>query len=673
MKKENTPEVSFQSKIAIRCFSKIGALILSVLLFSVLLLSIQCSIKKPTAPSWNTILTIPLTSKHYGMDTLIVKIDDPHLKTDSLGNPYFSFSEDLDTVEIREHLILSPASKHFSDTLGAVNLTPSETSRNTVSLADISPWGAGAVPDTDFVFPLRVETVDFFTQAAVQSGNATLIVENQLGVDFDSVVVNIVDSVTSSVVATFVFPDGIPDAETDTQTTNLSPQTISNQLYYDVYAHTPGDTIFTTSGKYLRLELSIKDILVSQAIAQIPSISLEKNDTLGFTPSEVVIDSATIKTGSVSFNLNNFSNLEADVEVQLPDFVSGGNALTIHRTISGGGTTNVNAPLDGYSFVPQVSQALRVQVNALTHNSEGELVTFNSSDSIKLDASTSEIKFSKISGAIPQTPIEIDAMQRGLNLPDGFENTQLTNASLGLEISNGVGLPIDFAVSIQGDNGKTLNLNGHSPAGSADDPSQSTIIESDLSDFLNPVPANIIVTGTALCGEENNNATITDKDFVFAKVKIVSPLQFVMGPSDVEIESSSHELNEDTRDLLSNNLNWGKLVVNVVNHLPLGASVEFYVSSNQANLFTNPDLTIGPISVGSGVIGEDGLVEDTVMSSSTVQLTSEEMKIFQKMPFYIAGNVHFPGTNGQEVKATGLDYLNVSAHLQIEINNQSKD
>ena len=673
MKKENTPEVSFQSKIAIRCFSKIGALILSVLLFFVLLLSIQCSLKKPTAPSWNTILTIPLTSKHYGMDTLIAKIDDPHLKTDSLGNPYFSFSEDLDTVEIREHLILSPASKHFSDTLGAVNLTPSETSRNTVSLADISPWGAGAVPDTDFTFPLRVETVDFFTQATVQSGNATLIVENQLGVDFDSVVVNIVDSVTSSVVATFVFPDGIPDAETDTQTTNLSPQTISNQLYYDVYAHTPGDTIFTTSGKYLRLELSIKDILVSQAIAQIPSISLEKNDTLGFTPSEVVIDSATIKTGSVSFNLNNFSNLEADVEVQLPDFVSGGNALTIHRTISGGGTTNVNVPLDGYSFVPQVSQALRVQVNALTRNSEGELVTFNSSDSIKLDASTSEIKFSKISGAIPQTPIEIDAMQRGLNLPDGFENTQLTNASLGLEISNGVGLPIDFAISIQGDNGKTLNLNGYSPAGSADNPNQSTITESNLSDFLNPVPANIIVTGTALCGEENNNATITDQDFVFAKVKIVSPLQFVMGPSDVEIESSSHELNEDTRDLLSNNLNWGKLVVNVVNHLPLGASVEFYVSSNQANLFTNPDLTIGPISVNSGVIGEDGLVEDTVMSSSIIQLTSEEMKIFQKTPFYIAGNVHFPGTNGQEVKATGLDYLNVSAYLQIEINNQSEN
>ena len=653
--------------------SKIEILILLILLLPIIFLSMQCSIKKPTAPSWNTILTIPLISKHYGMDTLIAKIDQPYLKLDSLGNPYFSFSEELDTVQIREHLTLSPVSKHFSDSLGAVNLTPSETSRNTVSLADFCPWGAGAVPETVFAFPLRIQTVDFFTQATVQSGNATLIVENRLGVDFDSVAVNIVDSVTSFVVATFVFPDGISDAETDTQTASLSSQTISNQLYYDVYAHTPGDTIFTTSDKYLRLELSLENVLVSQALAQIPSISLEKTDTLGFVPSEVIIDSATIKTGNVSLSLDNFSNLEADVEVQLPDFVSDGNAFTINRTIAGGRTTNVNVPLDGYSFIPQVRQALRVRVSALTRNSEEELVSFNSSDSIKLDASTSEIRFSRISGTIPQTPVTIEPMQRELDLPEGCENTQLTNASLGLEISNGVGLPVEFAVSIQGDNGKILDLSGHAQAGSADSPSQLTITQSDLSDFLNPIPGSIIVTGTAFCGEENNEATITDQDFVFARVRIVSPLQFVMGSSNIEIEPSSHQLNEDTGDLLANNLNWGMLVVNATNHLPLGASVEFYVSSNQADLLTDPDLIIGPISVDKGVIGEDGLVTDASISTSSIELTSQDIKIFQERPFYIAGNVHFPGTDGQEVKATGLDYLDVSAHLQLEINNESRD
>ncbi|MCJ7509109.1 MAG: hypothetical protein MUO85_10355 [candidate division Zixibacteria bacterium] len=633
------------------------------------LLTLQCTIKKPTAPSWNTKLTIPLTSKHYDIPTLIDKINDPHLKVDSLGNPYFYFADKLDTIEVRENLVISPVSKNFNDTLGAIELNPTETSDNTVNLADIYPWGAGALPDTDFNVLLEVETVDFFTQATVQSGTATMIVENQLGVDFDSVVINVVDTVTSTIVATFIFPDGILDTETDSQTAALSPQTIYNQLYYDVYAHTPGDTIFTTSDKYMHLKLSINDVVVSQGVAKIPEISLEKNDTIAFAPSEVIVDSATIKSGNILLNLNNFSNLEADVQVRLPDFTSNGQALTINRTIAGGGVTAVNVPLDGYDFTPQVNQALRVEVSALTESSGTELVSFNSSDSIRLDASTSEIKFSRISGTIPQTSIDIDTMQRELNLPEGFENTQLTNALLEIRISNGVNLPIDFSILIKGDNGKELNLNGHSESGSATSPTRAVIVDSNLSQFLDPIPQQISITGIALCGEETNQTTITENDFVFAEVRIISPLQFVMGASDVKIDSTSHQLNDDVQDLLSNKLNWGKIVLNATNHLPLGASIELYVSANQENLYTNPDLTIGPFSVSSGSIGEDGLVEEASVSSNVVQLSSEDIEVFKNKPFYIGGNLHLPGTNGEEVKAIGSDYLDVTAYLELEINN----
>jgi hypothetical protein len=658
----------FQFRALLCSVLRIGTyIILSLLLIS--LSTLRCSIKKPTAPSWNTKLTIPLMSKHYDIPTLVEKINDPHLQVDSLGNPYFYFNEELDTIQIRENLTLSPVSKSFSDTLGTIELHPSETSDNIINLANIYPWGAGALPDTDFNVSLKVETVDFFTQATMQSGTATMTVENQLGIDLDSVVVNVVDSVTSSVVATFVFPNGILDTETDSQTSSLPPQTIHNQLYYDVYAHTPGDTIFTTSDKYMHLQLSINEAIISQGVAQIPSIALEKNDTLSFAPSKVIVDSATIKSGSILLGLNNFSNLEADVQVRLLDFTQVGEALTINRTIAGGRITNVNVPLDGYNFTPQVSRALRVKVSALTKSSGAELMAFNSSDSITLDASTTEIIFSRLSGTIPQTQVEIDTMNRKLDLPEGFENTQLTNAFLEIEISNGVDLPIDFSILMEGDNGKQLNINGHTEKGSATNPTRATIIDSNLSQFLNPVPENIFITGTALCGEENNQATITENDFVFARVKIISPLQFVMGTTDVQIESTSHELTDDVRDLLTKNLNWGKVVLNATNHLPLGASIKLYVSANQENLFTNPDLTIGPVSVVSGSVGEDGLVEEAAVSSNVVELSSEDMEVFKNRPFYIGGNLHFPGTNGEEVKVIGSDYLDVTTYLELEINN----
>jgi hypothetical protein len=50
---------------------------------------VQCTVKKPEAPSWETNLTVPLVNETWDMSELIDQFDEDYLMTDSLGNPYF--------------------------------------------------------------------------------------------------------------------------------------------------------------------------------------------------------------------------------------------------------------------------------------------------------------------------------------------------------------------------------------------------------------------------------------------------------------------------------------------------------------------------------------------------------------------------------------------------------
>jgi hypothetical protein len=58
-----------------------------------------------------------------------------------------------------------------------------------------------------------------------------------------------------------------------------------------------------------------------------------------------------------------------------------------------------------------------------------------------------------------------------------------------------------------------------------------------------------------------------------------------------------------------------------------------------------------------------------LISNNVVELSSEDIEIFKNEPFYIGGNLHLPGTNGEEVKAIGSDYLDLTAYLELEISN----
>jgi len=138
----------------------------------------------------------------------------------------------------------------------------------------------------------------------------------------------------------------------------------------------------------------------------------------------------------------------------------------------------------------------------------------------------------------------------------------------------------------------------------------------------------------------------------------------------IETDQSSQEANDDVREMIKDQLNSGKVVLKVENHLPVGAEVKILFSHNQAELLFNPDLKIGPIAIPTGLLKLDGSVRSSSLSETEINVSYDDLQIFTSTPFYMIGIIDFPGTNGQVVRANAADFIKLTSYLELNMKNK---
>jgi hypothetical protein len=639
------------------------------ILFFGLLLFLHCSLKNPTAPSWNTKLTIPLVKKNYDMVTLIDKMNEPSLKTDSLGNLFFHIEEDLDTIRLWGRLVCDSVIRNFKDTLGTIKITPSESKQVIFSITDFYPGEPGAVPPSSANMEVDLDTFTSFYQVSIREGYATLTATNHLGLDLDSLKFEIIDKISLEILKTTIIPGGIQDNDSIIQKLTFGDETFSNQFTIQISAHTPGGFLSSLEDKCLSLDFRIDSLVVTQGIAQVPSFELITEEEI-ILPSNHIIDSAKIRKGSLFLDLYNFTNILAEVEIDFPEFEKNDEILKANRVISAGGHSDLELSLDGYSFKPLSVSSIKAQIRIQTNDSGDQLIFFSSSDSVTALAFLSEVAFSQISGIIEPTIADIGEIQRDIDLPPGFEHAHIKNASLSLDIHNRINFPADLSVTIEGDKGQRLELFGNIEPGTPWATAVTTIQEDDLDPLLNPVPQQLTCTGQVICGDGISSGTVNEEDFLFGEIEITSPLELILDSCQAQIDQDSHSVNDDVKSLIEDRINWGKAIIKIESHLPLDAEVLIFVSQDKEEVFSDPGLVIGPVDVPKGELDHNGLVTGSKSSEDTISLNYEELQIFRNSPFYIAGKLNFPGTDGNTIKALATDFIQITSYVELEVKNK---
>ncbi len=660
--------------------------IIGVTVILLFLTAVQCSLKKPESPTWTTNLTVPMVNRTYTISEIINKIDQPNLYIDSTldstgadGNPYYSYtpvfaySDTLDTISVDVDLTTDDIAHRAAETLGEITIYPDNPSPVVINLSDYVSLVLEAVPPVSFDVTDDVPDLGKFSQATISSGSFDIIFTNDFGVDLDTVILRIYDNVNTAYISNDTIPDpGLTNGETDTITIDLAGKTISNDLELQMHCHTPGcGPTFSLTDKTLSSAVELDNgFTVSSAITEVPEIVKTFQETVDLVDSNT-IQSAQLESGSITLQIDNATALESDFQITLDDFTQSGNPLVISRTVAANSTAPITVDLTGYTFAPvdqTPPQSLAFDVDVVIDSTAPAMVNIDMLDSLSVDATVSNLAFASMTGIIQETDATFDSINATIDIPKGFDDIQLSGATLSLEIENGVNFPGTLDLVISGDNGQSLNLTGVVASGSYSSPVVTIIEETELSGFLNPIPTNITVSGVASFGDGVTSGTVTPDDFVVSRVSINSPLELIIGESSFDGDITEQTIDQNDIELITDHVIEARFISTIINHLPLGVTAEIYIDNDSTRLnAADAQLVIGPLTIAPGTVGTGGtVVTAAVLSENTITLDSLEIRILENDTLYIGELITLMDTDGNPVRLSGDDYYTAQGVIEVE-------
>jgi hypothetical protein len=665
-RRKKSGQLGFRDRVAIGLSLKIA---LSLAVIVVFLSLVQCTINKPEAPTWTSQFTVPLIDKQYDMPELIQRIDEPTLTLDSSGNPFFSIQQDLDSVGVNASMTVADITQSVGDVVGLISITPDAIPPLTVAFSDIIAFPPGLIPPAPMDIVYDGPVITSFQSATFNGGFVRTIVENNLGVYLDTVKIDLVDLTSFLVIGSGEFIGGLPIGARDTLIIPLDGKTVGNRLRMQVHGHTPGGTILTLSGKNIMLEMSISDpLIIESGTAVIPEITKNFSQKSGIS-SPHVIRNATLESGSLSLSLNNSTALAVDMTISIPDLQLAGVPLTVIDTLNGNTSKTINLDVSGYSLIPAdivAPQELDIQIIAHIPTSSPSAVTVNSTDSLTATATLSNVAFSSVQGVFNAITTTFAPIAASIAVPNGFDSAQFTAATMTLDIDNASGLSGSLNINVLGSNGKSITINGQIAAGSATTPITTTITNSNLSDFLNPIPSSYTVSGSVSFGDGVTVTDITKSDYVTSRVTISSPLEVVFNGSTVQLDVQSTSIDTSSIDIITEHLQSATINATVTNHLPSGIEVYLYLSSDSATIYTAPEVTIGPITVAAGQVDGSGITIASTISNSVITVDSADAQVLKNSRIYIGELLTLASSGGQPIRFMGADFVDVKAHVIID-------
>lgn len=638
-----------------------------------------CSIEKPSPPSWDTQWRLPLVNKSYSVLDIIEEIDQEGLTYDSLGNPEIYVNQDIDTLEVGDNLTSPGYHRRLLETLGTVEIESPGPQLVSLDLDDLDPgWPGGPLPPFHFSTSEPLAEFEDYSYATVETGMIHVEIYNSLGLDLDTLTVQLVDDYDSQILGTIEVEGGLPNGQTANDSLSLAGKTIHNQFSLVMEGHSPGGDL-GPGDQSLQINVSFSDsFTVSQAEAKIPEFSKRHNEEIA-TEDSSVIATAVIESGQLSLAIENHSNLEAQLYLSCPNLLYQGDSLLISRFLSPHESAQEYRSLVGYQLQPQgeeFPQSIVVNLRAEVSGTGEEKRLFDQNDSVTVSFDISDFTFSEVNGRLKPTVVELDPQTEELDLPEGLEDMHLTAAELHLTFYNGADFPADLNLVISGDNGKQLNVSGRIEARTTPQvPRRTTIVRGDeeVSSFLNPFPEEITVTGEAIFNPDYEEGYLTSEDIIYGEIEICSPLAFAILDT-AEMEMDIEEVDGDWEE--ADRLRSGEVTAELENHLPVAAEVTLYIGQvGDDRIYDHPGtVVVGPLLIAAGQTSQLGLTTAASHNSFQEGLSRQELEVFDNEVIYVAKRiVLFPTVLEEGVNIQSSDYLRVQATAELSLEMGGED
>ncbi len=654
--------------------------------------NLGCSVQKPSAPSWDVDVTIPLVGKSFTMQK--IADDEEAITVDSSGTLAFEETSDLDQYLVGDQLDVADMNDSFTLTLGSFDIRSpgsemtSVTLREIFSSADALNGQTAVVPPFNFTTDKKaLNAYGNFSYVIIENGSITVTVANGMAIPLGApVTLEVWDSISDTLVVSVTSNTQIQPGATQTFSSSLANKRLPNTLSIRMVASSPGsgsNPVVIDANSQFAMTGTISDLKVREAMASVPEQRVSRTDAVTITDS-LVVNEATVERGTLSLQIGGDLPLDAWLVYELPDFYRpGGEAFVDSFFITRNQNITNNINLAGFSLRPGAADFSQQQVRFSWHirtiDTGNNFALVRASDVMGAGFDLSNVRFSRVTGRIGQQDIDISQPDISFNIPADLDSIFFETAELELVINNGINFParLKFSIEGQNDNGSVSYLNVDEviqPAAGPGQPKTTTIRlnqnNSNIKDFISILPNLVKIDGRVALGDPNWVGTVSKSDFVDGLVKITAPLALRLPEQQIESDVNELNIEEGVRNDIIDNLGNGLFFAEIENHLPIGATVDVVFGENDSTLFSQPDLVIGLLRAGRGNLDSNGYVDQSQISKIDFSLTEDQMRTFLKQPLYSGIRVSIDGTNGQFVKVRPSDFIQVKSYskLRVKIN-----
>ena len=647
-----------------------------------------CSINDPQLPKWNTEWQLSLSG---GSVTLNDLLKNSNLK-DSLGTNYYTVqdSSEKQTIDPRD-LSFKGNDQHFVNKLGVFMVKkpqPKVTRGETFAeiFSDYNPQVGTLFPKLA-PFTLtpdpRTVTFDEYQEINISQGTFSVKFHNDLILGIASGMKIImsdlarINQADSGLIDTIYFNGPIPQGTTlESQPVNLAGKTISNNIqlkYYIPVAGTDSAQTLTQDdiNSSFYTEVVMSDIKVISASARVPQQSFTYDNNAPVVVSELTIRRARVEKGKLHFAISNHMNLTSNFSIILPNFKTENDAnLVSSFRVEARQTKNIELDLRQYilqnnKYPGEILDSIQYQIQATTDSTLNN-VLISANDSLSVSVVMDTLYFSSVEGYLTPRDIAIPAV----NQRDIFDFSKLTgkftlpDLVMTMNFHSKIDMGIDLAIDVVGyhrdaqsgmiTDSIDIRVNKTVHGGNNPNPT-SLVLDSEsrapnIVDLMSIMPTDLKITGHATIG---GDGLIAVGDAFWVDYKIESPLTIKLDePLQYQVEKSAisdEDIDSESRNKIAANLTAMSATLTTSNHFPIGARLKLFVSQDSSNLYSDviSDSTqkaIIDISIAPGEQNSNGVVIASTSGEQSINLSSNQIHIFETVPVYYGAQVILPQT-----------------------------
>ena len=428
---------------------------------------------------------------------------------------------------------------------------------NMVSYSHSYPIGElSLAPFNGSVFPLTTTgelsfpVFSNFENATLSQGVLDITVRNNSAVVINTITITIYNTSPHQQLGVPAVISAINPGQIGTASINLANLTIiRNSTSAGFVISAPGIVL---NGTNLEIVMAARDMKVKSGRIIVPSQSLtsiEDNDTIPFDPG-TGIEVSYIKTtsGNISYSIQSGTPLKSTVSLTLPSTMRSGIPISESFTVNPNTTTTgnisvINSTVDLGTKTSHPYNLLPI-VSAITVSSQSSIVTFNSTDQVKIDLSFLNPNFDYVKGYFGQQTETIKKDTLDLDIKDVLDHITgsflVSSPSINLNYTNSFAIPVQITLNAAGYKKSDVVQLGLAPVTLSYPAAPAERVKNDvfsvnknnsqLPQLISMPPERIIFSGDAKMNPLGNtgsrdNYLFGDSHFL-ANMEIEVPLEF---------------------------------------------------------------------------------------------------------------------------------------------------